>query len=102
MAFTCNTEGYLLDAAMWTSDFAEQVAARDLGQILSEFDWMMIAFVRDFYDRYRTMPLTRRLVSYAQTRVPSFDSVQLQKHYTTKPLWVLAKLSGLPKPVQCI
>jgi TusE/DsrC/DsvC family sulfur relay protein len=102
MAFICNEEGYLLDAASWTSDFAEQVAASDLGRGLADFDWAMITFVREFYRAHHMMPLTRRIVSYAGSRVSDFDSVELQRHYTNKPLWVIAKIAGLPKPVQCI
>lgn len=102
MKFVCNEEGYLLDAAAWTSDFAIEVAARDFDKSLSQFDWSVIAFVRDFYQEYHMMPLTRRIVSYVRTQIAHFDSLELQKHYTHQPLWVLAKLSGLPKPVQCI
>jgi TusE/DsrC/DsvC family sulfur relay protein len=102
MAFVCDEEGYLLDATTWTSDFAVQVALGDLDKILSEFDWAMIAFVRDFYQLHHMMPLTRRIVSYARMSIDGFDSLQLQANYTRRPLWVLAKLSGLPKPAQCI
>ena len=102
MSFICNEEGYLLDATMWTSGFAEQVAVRDFDKILSEFDWAIVAFVRDFYEQHHMMPLTRRIVSYARSKIAAFDSVQLQEHYTSQPLWVLAKIAGLPKPLQCI
>jgi tRNA 2-thiouridine synthesizing protein E len=99
--FQCNAEGYLLDELAWTPQFAEQVALV-LQKTLTEFDWKVIAFVREFYAEHRLMPLTRVIVQQIKALDPHFNSIHLQAHYTDKPLWVLAKLAGLPKPVQCI
>lgn len=43
-----NTEGYLIDHRDWTQDWAAQKALQK-GMILQQFDWQVIAFVRNFY-----------------------------------------------------
>jgi tRNA 2-thiouridine synthesizing protein E len=100
--FKCNQEGYLLDFLSWKPSFAEQVAEA-LTMTLDEFDWEVIEFVRGYYEAHQLMPLTRVLVQYIKEDLDQgFDSIKFQERYTAKPLWVLAQLSGLPKPAQCI
>lgn len=100
--FNCNHEGYLLDFLAWQPNFAEQVAG-ELGHHLDAFDWQVIKFVRGFFETHHMMPLTRAIVQYIKQALdPEFDSIKLQQRYTTKPLWLLAKLAGAPKPAQCI
>lgn len=97
-----NTEGYLIDHRDWTQDWAAQKALQK-GMILQQFDWQVIAFVRNFYQEYQVMPLTRRLLKFIREHLNAdFDSIALQERYTDKPLRLIALLAGLPKPVQCI
>lgn len=98
----CDNEGYLVDFREWYRDFALQVAD-PLGLVLVDFDWKVIDFVRGFYEAHQLMPLTRLIVKYIKNELdPAFDSVKLQARYTDKPLRVIAKLAGLPRPIQCI
>lgn len=100
--FKCNHEGYLLDFMAWRTSFAEQIA-EELSMTLDEFDWEVIEFVRGFYEAHHMMPLTRVIVQYIMSDLDEgFDSIKLQERYTVQPLWVLAKLSGVPKPAQCV
>ena len=71
--------------------------------MMETFDQQVIAFAQAFYQEHGVMPLTRRIVKFIQEHLdPSFDSIKLQERYTDKPLRVIAKRAGLPKPVQCI
>lgn len=100
--FKCNNEGYLLDYLSWTPQFAKALASSWI-RPLDEFDWEVIEYIRGFYEGHQRMPLTRNIIHYIkQDMDPGFDSVNFQERYTDQPLWVLAKFSGVPKPVQCI
>ncbi len=77
--------------------------AEIIGLSLTEFDWQVLEFCQVFYVEHGVMPLTRRVIKFIKENLePDFDSLKLQIRYTEKPLTVIAKLAGLPKPVQCI
>ena len=94
--------GYLLDFQEWAEAWALQ-KAQDYNLTLEAFDWQLIAFARAFYQEHQIMPLTRRLVKFIRENIdPDFNSMDLQQHYTDKPLRVIALIAGLPKPIQCV
>lgn len=95
-------EGYLIDYKAWSRDWALQKASEQ-GLILQSFDWQLIEFARDFYQEYQVMPLTRRIIKFVRENLNAqFDSIELQERYSEKPLRIIALISGLPKPVQCL
>ncbi len=94
--------GYLIDFREWTENWALQKALAQ-GLVLQDFDWQVIQFARAFYVEHQIMPLTRRLIKFIRENLaPEFDSILLQQYYTEKPLRVIALVSGLPRPIQCI
>jgi len=102
MNLDCDSEGYLLNYQDWSPAFAEQ-KAQEVGLSLNPFDWQLLAYIRSFYAAHALMPLSRLLVRYVKTELdPGFNSIKLQERYSDKPLRVLAKMAGLPKPIQCI
>jgi tRNA 2-thiouridine synthesizing protein E len=94
--------GYLVDWQDWSPSWASEKASI-LSRPLSDFDWQLIAFTREFYTTHHIMPLTRRLIQFIRDHYQKdFDSLALQAYYTDKPLRIIALISGLPRPIQCI
>lgn len=86
----------------WTRAYAMAEAA-SIPLVLEDFDWEVLYFVRSFYEAHGMMPLTRRIIKFIrETRDPHFDSLQFQARYTAQPLFCIARMAGLPKPMQCI
>ena len=86
----------------WTREYA--IAEAGAVQIILEpFDWAVIEFVRAFYQEHEIMPLTRRIIKFIRENLKSdFDSIAFQVRYSAQPLFVIARISGLPRPMQCI
>ena len=96
------SEEYLQDYQKWTQEWAIQKASEKHLKI-EEFDLQVITFARDFYQEFEVMPLTRRIIKFIRENLdPEFDSIKLHERYSEKPLRMIALISGLPKPIQCI
>ena len=53
-----DNEGFLLDPEQWDLDVARQIA-RDLGIDMSDNHWMVVNFVREYYEFRQSVPETR-------------------------------------------
>ncbi len=98
-----DTDGYLLDSAAWTRDFAESVA-RDEGIVLGEAHWQVIEFLRDYHRRYQLSPPMRVLVKVMAPMLgePKASSRRLYQLFPDGPAKQACKIAGLPKPVGCL
>jgi|SRR5699024_1115690 len=96
-------EGYLLHVQDWNEALAEILAAQENINLTDEH-WLIIRFVRQFYQQYNTSPAIRMLVSavkkeYGETKG---NSRYLQRLFPNGPAKQATKIAGLPKPVKCI
>lgn len=57
-----DNEGYLLDPADWTRDFALASAAGD-GLALTDAHWRVIEFVRGWFEEHEAVPEARRAIA---------------------------------------
>lgn len=97
-----DTEGYLLNLADWSPDWAINTAQAD-GLRLTTDHWNVINFVRDYYNEYQSSPAIRALIKAMK---PSFgdnaNSIYLQSLFPKGAAKQIAKIAGLPKPAKCI
>jgi len=56
-------EGYLLDPADWTEQFAEALA-REEGIVLSGEHWVVIRFMREYYEQHQIAPDARHVMKH--------------------------------------
>jgi tRNA 2-thiouridine synthesizing protein E len=65
--------------------------------------WDVINIVRDFYTTHHISPATRVLVNIIGKNLGAEKgkSIYLMKLFSGKPLKLVAKIAGLPKPSNC-
>ncbi len=89
-------DGYMEDAAAWTPEIAEALAARE-GLRLTERHWVVINFVRSEYAQNGDAPTLRRI-----TKTSGVDTKEIYQLFPGGPAKVAAKVAGLKKPTGCI
>jgi tRNA 2-thiouridine synthesizing protein E len=96
-------EGYLVQLADWDEDVATSLASQE--QItLGPAHWEIINLLRVFYNRHQISPANRALVNLVK-RDLGFDkgkSIYLMKLFRGSPAKTASKISGLPKPENCL
>ncbi|MFC1971419.1 TusE/DsrC/DsvC family sulfur relay protein [Chloroflexota bacterium] len=54
-------DGYLIDSEKWSKEIAEILAKEDVPNGLSEDHWVVVAFMREYYQTFGTVPPVRML-----------------------------------------
>ncbi len=96
-------EGYLVELADWDEDVATSLAFQE--QItLGPAHWEIINLLRVFYGRHQMSPANRALVSLVKRDlgVDKGKSIYLMKLFRGSPAKTASKISGLPKPENCL
>lgn len=95
--------GFLKEPTAWTESLANEIAMRN-GINLTPQHWEVIHVVRRFYQRTRISPTMRPLVKLVKARIsPELgSSIVLRQLFPTQPSREVARISGLPKPADCL
>ena len=96
-------EGYLKNISDWSNEVAEQLAGQS-GITLNNNHWQLIMLVREFYRETGISPTMRPLVKLVRQRIdPELGtSIALMKLFPGNPAKLIAKISGLPRPTNCL
>lgn len=96
-------DGYLKEPGQWNEDVAAALAQAE-GLAMSADHWLIVRYVRRFYEEFKTSPAIRPLVKYlAQHLGPEKgNSIFLHKLFPAGPAKQATKIAGLPKPTRCI
>ena len=96
-------EGYLLDRSEWNEAVAEALA-REEGIDLGAEHWELIRLIQQFYRAYQVSPVMRVLVKQVRQQLgeEKGNSIYLLRLFPGSPAKVLAKVAGLPRPVNCL
>ena len=54
-------DGFLIDSEKWSEEIAEILALKDVPQGLMEEHWTVVAFMREYYHTFGTVPPVRML-----------------------------------------
>lgn len=98
-----DADGFLLNMNDWTPELAEQLAAAESLKLQPQH-WLIIEFVRQFYQRYQQSPAIRPLVKALKDAYgPDIgNSIYLQELFPAGPALQVSRLSGLPRPRRCL
>jgi tRNA 2-thiouridine synthesizing protein E len=98
-----DSEGYLSELNQWTPEVAELLAKTENMQ-LEPFHWQVIDYLRKFYTEYETNPNMRVLIKQLKVQLsrPELSSIILMTSFGESPVRMACKLSGLPKPTNCL
>lgn len=96
-------DGHLIDYQVWTPDIAKQLA-QNIDLELEDWHFNILFALRMFYQEYGYAPATRPLIKYLIKTVNPEISNQLlmQRFKTGLVARHLTRLSGLPKPPNCL
>jgi len=103
MVIDLNADGFLKDWTIWTEQIAVELAAQN--QIsLNESHWEIINLARVFYREFDHAPSQRPLAKYIKLNLGSEKSasIYLMQLFGQSPAKMIARLSGLPKPKNCL
>ncbi|MDX1765778.1 MAG: TusE/DsrC/DsvC family sulfur relay protein [Candidatus Saccharimonadales bacterium] len=90
-----NEEGYLLDSADWTEDFAMSTA-KELKVKLTQKHWELIKYLREQHARGVEMSI-RKIGKSGLTDIKEFYEL-----FPGGPLKNASKIAGLPRPSSCV
>lgn len=98
------TDGFLLEMHTWTKEVALMIAQTENLELTPEH-WEMIKVIRDFYQEYKLHPGMRVLIKLLQQKLShenhKIDSIYVHLKFP-QGIKQLSKISGLPKPINCI
>lgn len=92
-----DAQGFLVDPAAWTPEYAAAAAASLGISALTEAHWSVIIYMRDTYTAQGKTPNIRAISAGAG--VPTKDIYAL---FLKTPGLTAARIAGVPKPVGCI
>jgi len=103
MEIKIDSQGFLLNANDWTEEWASETA-NSLGLAWEPKDIEITQALRNFYFEYDLSPAMRPLVKHIKNQfgADTGNSIWLMQRYGESPARVLALLSGLPKPKNCL
>lgn len=96
-------DGYLKSLEDWDEYVATQLAKKECIELTCAH-WEVIKVIRKFYKRHQISPATRALTNLVTRELGPIKgrSVYLMKLFRGTPAKTVSKISGLPKPDNCI
>jgi len=97
-----DAQGFLLDPAEWSEEFALALAAHDGFELFVDH-WELIWYFRDYYAETQGLPTMHRMVMELGRRGTRFhDRKAWEKHiyrlFPSDPVRAICRLAGLPMP----
>lgn len=96
-------DGHLVNSQLWSKEIAQQLA-QSLDLELDDWHFAILFALREFYKDYGYAPPTRPLIKYLIKMVnPEISNQLLMARFKTGLVARhLTRLSGLPKPPNCL
>lgn len=96
-------EGFLISLSDWSEETAGILALNE-GIELNEKHWEIITTTRSFYQRFERSPNMRALCNFIKQELgpEKSKSIYLLQLFPGSPAKLVSKISGLPKPENCL
>jgi len=96
-------EGNLVEHYSWTEKMAEYFAERE-GIELTDDHWVVIRFMRGFYEEYLVSPMVKLLIKHMKESIGEEKSNKkyLYELFPDGPSKQGSRIAGLPHPIGCI
>lgn len=96
-------EGYLTDIGEWTPDVGAVISKAESID-MSDEHWVVVNFLRDYYEEYQIAPAVRILVKEMTKKYgkDKGDQKYLYGLFPYGPAKQACKIAGLPKPTGCV
>ena len=90
-------DGFICDPSLWDEQLVKQFAAQEGVGELSENQWKVIRYLRDYWKQFGTAPMIRKLC-----KETGFTLQEIYEMFPSGPAKGACKLAGLPKPTGCV
>ncbi len=96
-------EGFLVDLDDWDTDVAAYFARLE-GITMTDLQWEIVTYLRDYYKRYQIAPMIKILAKeIGRNHGPEKGTTQyLCQLYPAGPARQACKIAGLPGPTGCV
>ncbi|MHC4974008.1 MAG: TusE/DsrC/DsvC family sulfur relay protein [Planctomycetota bacterium] len=92
-----NEDGFMLRPELWDEDVASAIAREDGIEEMGEKHWVIVRFIREYWEAQDLAPQVRRLCKVAGANVR-----ELYKLFPLGPARGACRVAGLPKPDGCV
>lgn len=101
--YELNEYGYLVDRSCWNKEIANALASKEDIQLTDEH-WLVIYFLRDFYQAYEVIPPLRIFIKNLKEAhgTELANSLKLHQLFPESPLKYACMIAGIPKPKHCM
>ena len=102
MLIPLDDDGHLINPDDWSEGLAVRLALQD-GMELTDDHWQVIRFVRDYYLRFKTVPMPKILVK-ALSRTRGYEHISIRSLYALypdAPMRRSCRYAGIPQPAGC-
>lgn len=96
-AVELDDEGFIVNPDEWDEEVALALASADGIAALGADHWKIIRFLREYYEKYGTAPMIRKLCKETGTPLQSVYEL-----FPKGPVLGACRIAGLPKPVGCV
>lgn len=90
-------DGFLEDSDVWTEEVAKALALTEDVTELTEEHWVLINYLRDYYQKFGVAPMIRKLC-----KETGFDLKKVYALFPSGPAKGACKVAGLMKPTGCV
>ena len=96
-------EGYLKDLGAWNEGLAGLIAEDEKIE-MSDDNWEVVKFLRNYYEEYQIAPAVRVLTKAVKKTLgpDKGNSKYLYELFPYGPAKQACKIAGLPKPTGCV
>lgn len=96
-------EGYILDVNTWNEELGKVIAVEE-GLDMTDEHWLVVNFLREYYNEYQIAPAVRVLVKAVKKEFgkDKGSNKYLYELFPYGPAKQACKVAGLPKPTGCV
>ncbi len=95
--YAVDEDGFLEDPTVWNQDVAMDLATTEGIATLSDDQWKVVNYLRDYYQQFGIAPMIRKVC-----KETGFDLKKIYELFPSGPAKGACKLAGLAKPTGCV
>jgi tRNA 2-thiouridine synthesizing protein E len=96
-SYVVDEDGFLDDPTIWNEQVAADLATTEEIAALTEDQWKLVNYIRNYYLEFGTAPMIRKLC-----KDNGFKLNQVYEMFPSGPAKGACKVAGLPKPTGCV
>lgn len=96
-AIEVDEDGFIQEPDRWNEAVARSLAATEGVSELGERHWVLINYLRNYYQKFGIAPMIRKMCKEADMKLN-----EVYELFPSGPAKGACKIAGLPKPTGCV